>query len=167
MPVGAWVGNRGALSNWTVNPASGVLWRTTWASPIFDLRPDLGALSDNRNNARVSAVPIWRAAGQNVATQLFVQISGLTSFSGLQVLSIEEAHICDVIAIATINDPEDITSALTSKGTDSIITVSPYGSGYPARYWRLQLQFDILDNQGGPAPGAAAPQNPVVQAAMY
>ena len=168
MPVGAWIGNRGALSNWTANPEAGVLWRTVWASPIFDLRPDLGGLSNTGNNRiRVSAVPIWRAAGQNVAAQLFVQISNLTAFSGLQVLSIEEAHIADVNSVVSINDPEDVTSAFTSKGTASLLTFSPYGSGYPVRYWRLQLQFDILDNLAGPAPGVATPQNPVVQAALY
>jgi len=168
MPVGAWIGNRGALSNWTANPVEGVLWRTVWASPIFDLRPDLGGLSyTGNNNIRVAAVPIWRAAGQNVAAQLFVQVTNLTTFSGLQVLSIEEAHVCDVSSVATINDPEDITSAFTSKGVSSLFTFSPYGSGYPVRYWRLQLQFDILDNQDGPAPGVAVPQNPVIQAALY
>lgn len=168
MPVGAWIGNRGSLSNWTANPEAGVLWRTGWASPIFDLRPDLGGVTDTgKNTTRTSAVPIWRAAGQNVAAQLFVQTSNLTTFFAVQVLSIEEAHIADVNAVVSINDPEDVTSAFTSKGMDSLLTFSPYGSGYPVRYWRLRLQFDILDNMYGPAPGVATPQNPVVQAALY
>ena len=167
MPVGGWFGPKGVLSNWTANPATRVLWRVGWASPVFDLRPDLGALSDNRANAGVSAIPIWRAAGQNVAAQLFVMIGRFNEFAGLQVLAEEDAHICDITQLASINDPEDVTSAFTSKGASSLLSFSPFGDGYPVRYWRLRLQFDILANQGGPVPGVAVPQNPTVQAALY
>ena len=167
MPVGAWIGSRVQLTNWTPNPELNdrILWRTQWASPIYDLRPDLGALSDNRSNVTFSGVPVWRAAGQNVAAQLFVQISGLLDFRGFQVVSQEEAHVCDVTQIATITGPQDVTAEYTSKGASSIVTYSPFGDGYPVRYWRLRVEFNILANQGFPAPGD--PPVFTLQAGLY
>lgn len=165
MPVGAWIGSRSPLTNWIPNPEAGILWRVVWASPIFDLRPDLGALSENRNVPRVSAVPIWRAAGQNSGAQLFVQCSTPNDSRGLQVVSTEEAHVCDVTQVVGITGAQDVTAEFTSKGLASVVTFSPYGDGYPIRYWRLFLRFEIVTNQNFPEPGT--PPSMTVQAALY
>lgn len=172
MPVGAWIGGRIPVTNWTADPLGNgaILWRSEWASPIYDLRPDLGALSENRNNTTPSGVSVWRAAGQNVAAQLFVQISAPTlpagiDYRGFQVISREEAHVCDVTQVTTVTGVQDVTAEFTSRGANSVVTFSPYGDGYPLRYWRLRLQFNVLANQGFPVPGPAPTFT--IQAALY
>lgn len=165
MPVGGWFGTTTPVIDWTANPSPNVLWQAVWSSPIYDLRPDLGALSDNRNNARFSGVSVWRAAGQNIAAQLFVQISAVQDFRGFQVLSQEEAHISDVTQILSVTGQQDVTAEFTSRGASSIVTYSPYGDGYPIRYWRLKLRFNILDNQDFPP--AAQPPTFSIAAALY
>ena len=167
MPVGGWIGAATLVSNWTANPDPATLWRTFWSSPLFDLRPDLGALSDNRANARVSALPIWRAAGQNIASQLFVQISTLPVITGWKITSVEDAHICDATQAVSITAPEDVTSQFSSMGVAALLTYHPHGDGYPVRYWRLRLQFDVLANMGSLSIPPIAPVNFVVQAAVY
>jgi len=165
MPVGGWFGSTSAIIDWTANPQAAVLWRASWSSPIYDLRPDLGALSDNRNNARLSGVSIWRAAGQNIAAQLFIQISGVQDFRGFQVISQEEAHVSDVTQILSVTGQQDVTAEFTSRGASSVVTFSPYGDGYPIRYWRVKLTFNILDNQNFPV--GATPPTFSIAAALY
>lgn len=166
LPVGCWMGPRVSMAAWTANPTTGVLWRTEWATPIFDMRPDLGALSNNRAGAHTSAIPIWRAGGQNVATQMFVQVYGITDFRGFQVVSIEEAHVQDLTQILSVTGPQDITADFTSKGTSSLSTFSPPGDGYPVRYWRLRVQFQYLSQLDAPVNAGDLPAI-VLQAAMY
>ena len=166
MPVGGWIGGRVQMVDWEPNPAPNTLWRVKWASPIFDLRPDLGALSENRANVRPSGMAVWRAAGQNIAAQLFVQISGITDFRGFQVVSQEEAHVADVTQLLPIIAPQDVTDNFTSRGDSSVVTYSPFGDGYPIRYWRLRLIFNILTDQGFPLPPASPPTF-VLQSALY
>ena len=172
MPVGAWIGSRTDITNWQADPFGNgrVLWRARWSSPIYDLRPDTGALSDNRNNTTPSGVAVWRAAGQNIAAQLFVQISnpllaGVVDYRGLQVISQEEAHVVDVTQLDTVTGPQDVTAEFTSRGNSAVVTYSPYGDGYPVKYWRLRLEFQILANQGFPVPGP--PPTFTIQAALY
>lgn len=165
MPVGAWVGATTPVVDWTANPQENILWRASWSSPIYDLRPDLGALSDNRNNARIAGVSVWRAAGQNVAAQLFVQMSTLSDYRGFQVLSQEEAHVSDVTQIASVTGRQDVTAEFTSRGNSAIVTYHPYGDGYPIRYWRVKLVFNIVDNQGFPL--NESPPTFSVAAALY
>lgn len=165
MPVGGWFGSTTAVIDWVANPQAAILWQASWSSPIYDLRPDLGALSDNRNNARLSGVSVWRAAGQNIAAQLFVQISGVQDFRGFQVVSQEEAHVSDVTQILSVTGQQDVTAEFTSRGASSVVTYSPYGDGYPIRYWRLKLKFNILDNQSFP-PNVSPPTFSIA-AALY
>lgn len=160
------MGPRVSMAAWTQNPDVGVLWRTEWATPIFDMRPDLGALSNNRVGAHTSAIPIWRAAGQNIATQLFVQVYGITDFRGFQVISIEEAHVQDLTQILSVTGPQDITADFTSKGVASLSNFSPPGDGYPVRYWRLRIQFQYLAQLDAPVNLDGLPAI-VLQAAMY
>lgn len=171
MPVGGWFGGRIPVSSWVSDPLGNgaILFRSRWASPIYDLRPDLGALSDNRNNATPSGVSVWRASGQNIAAQLFVQMTapenaGGVDYRGFQVISQEQAHVSDVTQVSTVTGLQDVTAEFTSRGAASVVTFSPYGDGYPIRYWRLTLEFNILANQGYTEP---LPPTFTIQAVLY
>lgn len=164
LPAGCWIGGRSGLTWTAVDPvATGATFRATWSSPIFDLRPDLGVMSQNQANRSPSAVPIWRAAGMNVGVKLWVQISNLSGVNeSVRVETTEEGHVCDVAQIQTILYPQEITAEFTSRNQNSILGFTPYGDGYPIRYWRLNLTFDILANFG-----VITPFPMVVQGALY
>jgi hypothetical protein len=144
MPAGAWFGNRIAI---TLKPTSApdAESEVFWASPIFDLQPELrglnpsGTTGSTTNNAP-SAVPIWGSGGR-----LHVQISNLrssaSSLTNIVLTSSEFAHVSDsgktVQALAT----SDITSQLQQETDSVILHYAPIGEGIPVRYWRVKLRF--------------------------
>ena len=146
-PVGLWNGNRQQLTNWTANPITGVLWEITWTSPIFDMRPDLRSMSENRSNrAQFSGVPIWRSAGQNVGSKLILQVHGLTDLRGFKAVAQDEGHVFDVSQVTTISAQEDVTAQFTNKGTDAVAIFDPFGGSYPIRYWRQDRKSTRLNS---------------------
>ena len=169
-PVGLWNGNRQQLTNWAANPSAGVLWQFVWASPIFDMRPDLRSMSENRTNKTFSGIPIWRSAGQNVGAKLILQLHGLTDLRGFKAIAQDEGHVFDVAQVTSISAEEDVTAQFTNKGTDAVVIFDPFGGSYPIRYWRQRIVFQVLDGFGFPvvpAPGVDEPYILTTQAAVY
>jgi hypothetical protein len=156
MPVSVWFGGVSAL-RWTAAAAPNFL-ETTWASPIFDLRPDLrglqpgGSTGRARNNnglgSTSSAVPIWNnSAGRESRDMcLHVQIVGLritqTAQTAISCSLLEFGHVSDPGQVQQITPPYDITSQLTGENLNSVLlNFNPYGEGRPARYWQCRLHF--------------------------
>lgn len=155
LPVAGWFGADTFLS-WT----AGVQQSTAqWRSPLFDLRPNLRNLSNNRTNV----LPMWVAGGSGSGGRLFIQISGLTlvnnATDNLEVTATESVHINDPRNLAPVTSAEDVTTFF-SGGTNSILMVYvPPGEGLPVRFYQLTINFTKFD--------AAAPQPFRVAAAYY
>ena len=175
MPVGLWRGERTTLDNWTANPVDDatVLWRVEWASPIFDMRPDLRSVSENRSNLTRSGVPVWGGNTWSSGLHLWAITRvlganapnvGQPDLRGLEVQYQEEGHVIDVTQLQTITPLEDVTNVFTNLGNSQMIAVNPWGTGNPVRYWRMRLRFQIRTNSTfvGPVPPVI-----VIQGAMY
>jgi hypothetical protein len=141
-PVGLWQQPRQSLS-WA-NGTGNVVRTATWSSPLFDLRPDIRGAA----GYPTTGMPIWRPMG--AAGQLFVQIHGLNvsfGINGLRLFSQEFGHVIDPNAIVRITPPEEITAEISSASAtvappSAILSFFAPGSGYPIKYWRLELTFD-------------------------
>ena len=176
MPVGLWRGERVVVDGWTANPPddANVLWRLDWASPIFDLRPDLRSVSDNRSNTNsFSGVPVWNANSWSSGVHLWLWTQAIGSnapfidqpdMRGLEVLYQEESNVIDLSQIGTTSDFQDVTAEFTNGGNSIITAYNPWGAGNPVRYWRLRLRFQIRDNSTFVGP---TPPRIVMQGAMY
>lgn len=164
-PVGLWNGPTVIITpdNWFPNPGGGRLWKVTWQSPIFDMRPDLRGMTANnadsnptgRGEGRKSGVPIWRAAGQNLGVHLYVQIQILSGdLRGCRAFAIDRGHISDVARVNQISQGLDVTSTFVQKNDSVVFSFTPFGGSAPIRYWQLDMGFDILSDQGfvGPVP---------------
>ncbi len=176
MPVGLWRGERISQDSWTANPPDdpAIRWRLEWASPVFDMRPDLRSTSENRsNNTGPNGVPIWGgnawASGVHLwlDTQMLGQNApfvGQPDYRGVEVLLTEEAHPMDLTQLTTILPFQDVTASFANAGQSNVTIYSPWGTGNPIRYWRLRLRFQIRNNTTfvGPLPPVL-----VTQAAMY
>ncbi len=144
MPVGCWFGNRISI---TLKPTSAVDADSEvfWASPIFDLQPQLRGLnpsgtSTTQGNTGPNAVPIWGGGGR-----LHIQISNLrssnTSLTNLKLTSSEFANVSDSGKLAQALATSDITSQLQQETDSVILHYAPIGEGIPVRYWRVKLRF--------------------------
>lgn len=154
----------GAGGNPVVGLVEQTLFTASWQSPIFDLRPELRGSS---MSAPQGVVPIWRYT-YGAGGQLFVQVENLLSagdsLTGLVVNVIESGHVNDVRRLATIAQPEDVSSNFTNNQQSAVLVIMPPGSGYPLRYWQVQITFDILADVSAP-PAAGPPY--IVSAAYY
>lgn len=150
-----------------------------WLSPIFDLRPDLKATSASKPNG----VPVW-----DPAARLYVQVFGLTATAttteNLRLAYRERASVVygEVTqaspsrAVANAGYPNqvgrntiipvtpwiDITSDLmmgTAQPDSAVLVFEPLGSGYPVRFWQVELQWLYVGGSAGPSI--------TIQAAMY
>ena len=115
MPVGAWFGNRVTIYM-KPTAAADAVEEAFWASPIFDLQPQLRGLnpsgvSGNANGNGYNAVPIWGGAGR-----LHIQLGNLrssnTSLTNIKLSSSEFAHISDPSKVVQALATSDITSQL-------------------------------------------------------
>jgi hypothetical protein len=140
MPVGAWFGNRISITLKATSEADAES-EVYWASPIFDLQPELRGLNPSgTSGGSPSAVPIWGGSGR-----LHIQIGNLRAtaaqLTNLKVTSSEYAHISDsrktVQALAT----SDITSQIQQETDSIILHYAPIGEGIPVRFWRVKLRF--------------------------
>ena len=98
----------------------------------------------------------------NPSAQLWVQLSnplagslGLLdgAFQGFQILATEEVHISDPQRLQTVSPQQDVTEAFTTLGQSSLLGWTPLGGGRPARFYRLKLTFNILENFGAGGTG--------------
>lgn len=128
-----------------------------WNSPIFDLRPELRhANGRNAAPSQVASQPIWRG-GYGGGGTLFVFINGITVGNGTQgvrLWSQHWAHFADSFKIKRITGEQDETSVIALPGSNqeaAILTYRAPGDGYPIRFWRVTLQFDLLENIATPA----------------
>lgn len=152
MPVGVWSGASGVVA---VPGGAGAGTTVTWESPIFDLRPEFRA-SDGRRP--VPSIPIWKpstitgGAGGKLWVQL--QNTDTENLFGLEVIAQELAHISDVQQMITVDGGEDITTEFIPTAQSTVLTFVPPGAGYPVRFYRLMLSFQVLPGTG---PGCTFP----------
>jgi hypothetical protein len=178
IPTPCWFG--AALNlNWVASGVVGINLTSSWASPIFDMRPDIRGLSPNNAGgftrvaqgaagarSMMAGVPMW-----NPSAQLWVQLSNpINQFGllggnllGFEILATEQVHISNPQNLQTVSPAQDITEEFTTMGESSILGWTPVGDGRPARFYRLQLTFNIKANFGAAATG---PQM-TLESAMY
>jgi len=144
MPSGVWFGNRVSVF---LKPTSAedAESEAFWASPIFDLQPQLRGLapsgvSGNAQGNGYNAVPVWGGAGR-----LHIQISNLraaaTSLTNIKVTSSEFAHISDPSKVVQALATSDITSQIVQETDSVVLHYAPIGEGLPVRYWQVKLRF--------------------------
>lgn len=148
-PVGYWQAGKHVLV-WAAG--IGQVARTaTWASPVFDLRPELRGVGD----VAPQGVPIWRSS-HGTGGQLWVQVEGLLGVTyatvGLRAYVQEFGHVESPLVLSAIESPMEVTAALVGNGSPSgIVIVEPPGFPYPVRYWRVVLTFEYyLVHAGDP-----------------
>lgn len=159
MPSPCWFGNRQILDSWTTVAGEGN--ELFWASPIFDLQPQLRGLvsqnttgstfSGNENASRgLNSIPIWGGGA------LHLQISNLlgasTSLTELRLFTIEEAHVSDSGALVQVLPSADVTQQLNTTTDSVILNFCPLGEGSNVRFWRCKLRFTRADIGGIPLP---------------
>lgn len=143
MPVAFWAGSKQTLrlKNSTELDAQS---EYSWASPIFDLQPQLrglipdGSAGSSTNNG-INAVPIWGNGN------LFVQITGIRgSASNLEnviVTAQEFGHISNAGKVVAINAVSDVTSQFETQTDSVVLQFAPAGGGNPIRYWRVVIRI--------------------------
>ena len=176
IPTPCWFGG-GVPLNWTdISAASTeIQLQATWASPIFDMRPDIRNLNSNINSngqpgGRMSGVPIW-----NPASQLWIQFENpgnaqgirATSLQGFQIKAEEQVHVCDPNNLRSVSASEDVTAQFSTTGPSAILGWYPIGDGNPIRFYRLTLTFNMLKNFWGVAPTPATAPVMTLRPAMY
>ena len=146
MPAGCWFGNR--LGVYLKAPAIAVpdaVEEAFWASPIFDLQPQLRGLAPSgvSGNARgngYNAIPLWGGSGR-LHIQIGNLLSSVTSLSNIKLTSSEFAHISDPSKVVQALATSDITSQLTQETDSIVLHYAPIGEGMPVRYWQVKLRF--------------------------
>jgi hypothetical protein len=153
MPSSCWFGNRQVLNNWRGEPVEDN--EMMWASPIFDLQPQLRGLNgqsttnmgsplNNRQNRGLNAIPLWGGGA------LHLQISNLqgtnSQLTDLKLIVTEEAHISDSGQLAQVLPAADITQQINTTTNSVILSFQPLGDGSKVRFWRVMLKFYRNDN---------------------
>lgn len=155
MGVGYWEQEVAKLT-WVTGTAPSY-FTARWTSPVFDLRPELRH-PNGRNAApsQVASVPIWRG-GAGAGGTLYVFVNGLALGNGPQgvrVWSQHWAHPMDSFKIEAITGQQDQTSVISNPGVSQTAAQFTYrapGDGYPIRFWRMALQFEVLENIAAPS----------------
>lgn len=168
-------------------PPGGV-YTYTWTTPNFDLRPDLRS----GNAGPKQGVPIWTPSAR-----LFVQLASQGGQPGIQILQTPNLTVTatEWVSLA-FNQTQalggtgqsftglkqqpsyDVTSKFAvppgNLGSSTVGGFAPVGSnlgggeGYPVRFWRLQLEFEIAVETAVPLPSPLTlPANYILQASMY
>ena len=169
MPQGCWYSG-GVRLPWGAPPlpipnvgATPYFRGVLWTSPIFDLRPNLRGISAGGNTqispgSSGNALPIWGWSSH----MLYVQVSNLLNGAAegvapvvpaglflpglsLKVLSSEWGHVSDPGKVAQILPSADITSQFDTGCDSTILPYRPLGESIPVRYWRLNLQFIVIN----------------------
>ncbi len=144
-------------STWAAPGVQGVVARTEWRTPIFDLRPELRG---SGNNAPTNVVPIFRGSAYGAGVRLLWQLSrfGGGSFQNIAVdidaFSIEGLHVSDDTQVALASAPNDITTDFWDGGLTLLLEWTP--PGYPIRYWQVTLRLDQTSGVIADAPPLTA-----------
>jgi len=164
MPVSAWFGARVPIVWRTGAPNSGSLFTANWASPVFDLYPQLRGLSeDSANQLGAGATPIWAGPAALLRFQVTSPAAnglGGVDLTGFKVRYREFGHITQVTQVESIDAQQDITAQFTAAQDSSIVLLQPKA----IRYYRIRVRFDVLDGFG--YAGATGPSL-AIQGAMY
>lgn len=140
----------------------GILYTTTYTSPIFDLRPDLRSSQAGPKQG----VPIWSRSAR-----LYIQFGAANLFylpypSGIVATTEEFTQNVVVQNNNTVPNLEfigiaDVSSLFNTStiGQKAILagfyppgTTLGAGEGYPVRYWRIQIDFAFFLETGLPIP---------------
>ncbi len=134
--------------------------------------PSVGATTRAHTVKRSGVVPIWIPRG--AAGKLWVQVFGIGtqnwSERGLRVIAQEYANLTDPNNMPQVTDNTNVTTefvgaeaaalgttGLTTRKTSSVLMFQPVGSGYPLRYWQVQITFLYIVNSAAlanwPNPG--------------
>lgn len=172
-----------------VNRPTGYVWQYVWASPIFDLRPDI--VSEQGNTKQ--GVPIWShsarlrvlltgARGENIdminwiiTGRQYVQLFNANVQRGnptgtitpspnmIQLNNFEATNL--FFPTQNVNTIGEAGGAMAGFVTPSADLGG--GEGYPVRYWRISLTFNLLQEESLPLPGAVTPDDINILAAVY
>ena len=163
MPVSAWFGARVPVV-WAAAADPAATFEADWASPTFDLYPQLRGLSDNStNNLAAGSQPVWKGPSAMFRFQLSSPVAdglGGLDLRGFRVTYREFGHISDVTQVTSIDAAQDISAQVTAAQGDSVVFLSPK----PLRYYRLIVKFEVLvdfNYAGGNGPEM------YIQGAMY
>ena len=139
-PTGQWSSEVNPLQ-WEAGTAP-VILTAEWGSPLFDLRPELRAADGKEHQA----IPVWRT-GNGAGGHLMVFIQGLastTSHKTLRVRSREWGHPTDSRRVQQVGPFAELTASVAGNNTPAaVLTFYPTGSGYPMRFWRVKLTFNL------------------------
>lgn len=167
----------------------GFVFRCTWTSPAFDLRPDLRS----GNAGTKDGVPIW-----STAARMYVQVARDAQGTASQpVLRLDNITVSGTDWVNTTfnrssdrrlgegitggggllqEETKDVSSkfAAPSPARTALVGFSPPGTdlgggdGYPVRFWRLELAFTSFVETGAPLPPDPPEPPPLVlQASVY
>lgn len=182
IPTPCWFGGSVPVT-WSTTITEGlsadIQLQAHWASPIFDMRPDIRNVTPNTSSmtpGHRSGVPMW-----NRNAHLWVQfenpnlqVGGTTvgvlgnDLRGFQVLMTEEAHVSDPQFVQTVSEPEDITAQFTARcQNSSVLSFYPVGDANPLRFYRLRLTFNVLKRFINPEPGIEDGPAFNITSAMY
>lgn len=151
-------------------------YTATWTSPLFDLRPDLRS----SQNGPKTGIPI-----DSTAARIFCQLfNAENAGSNFTIRAKEFANTVianNITTLANGNGPDvpaitpfyAVTGAFINGASAPVAGFSPPdaslggGSGYPVRYWRLQLQFVELWTFTDPNDDPHAPTELYIQSVYY
>jgi hypothetical protein len=135
-PVGYWEGEPGGIAWQAVAPGEqNVTVTGVWGTPLFNLRPDADSASSRQNRA----FPINRVAG----TQLFVAINGLRNpHLGMECYARILGHPVDPLKVTAVGPDTNMTADLSTGLDVAILSFLPF-SGFPLKYWQVQIRFDF------------------------
>ena len=170
---------------------TGFLYNWNWSTPVFDLRPDLRS----GNASPKDGVPMLpKSARLMVQLKQSSNSSGalgVLNTSGLTVQAVDYSNnVTNYSSDRRLNDappvtggagllpanPINVTSQFTATGTALALlagfappgTNLGGGDGYPVRFWRLELRFQILVPSLLPLPLVPLqPRKYVLQGSMY
>jgi len=175
MPVTNWYTPSAFALPWVgVNPAGND--SAFWRSPIFDLRPDLRS----SQGLKKQGVPVWNS----YYARLYVQLFGLTAtVTNTQNLVLEYREYANstwgtvysaqptpagvppqgayqaVVGVTTWLDATAEIMQGLAQPNSVLLVFEPVGSGYPVRYWQVELRFTLE--------GGIGPANLSLQGALY
>lgn len=127
------------------NGAGQVIRTATWETPIFDMRPELRGAAPN---APQNVQPIWRGSGGGQLFMWFNLGTNSALLGYLNVTALEFAHPFDPGNCLQVTTPEDVTAGFTADQPATHLEAIPIGGGYPIRYWKYTLTFDIVADLG-------------------
>lgn len=142
------------ISSWFDPGVSGVVARCLFATTILDLRSDYKDAIGTWQTRQAFPIPRGAAYGQGARVAAQITPADGTALSelsaDLEVFTTEFAHVVDPARLRAIQPAEDITADFWACGEDAVLVWSPPGN--PLRFWRVQLQIDMMSGAFVAAP---------------